>query len=64
MISKETRCDPISWTLIPNVIHLCVAFIIIIRRPDLKIEDDDEKKLWIVDMTCPNEKNIGEKHRE
>ena len=30
LISKETRCDPISWTLIPNVIHLCVAFIIII----------------------------------
>ena len=28
------------------------------------IENDDEKKLWIVDMACPNEKNIGEKHRE
>ena len=34
------------------------------RRPDLMIEDDDEKKLWVVDMACPNEKNIGEKHRE
>ena len=27
-------------------------------------ENDEEKKLWIVDMACPNEKNIGEKHRE
>ena len=34
------------------------------RRPDLMIEDDDEKKVWIVDMACRNEKNIGEKHRE
>ena len=34
------------------------------KRPDLMIEIDDEKKLWIVDMACPNEKNIGEKHRE
>ena len=34
------------------------------RRPDLLIEDDDEKKLWIVDMACPNEKNVSEKHRE
>ena len=28
------------------------------------IENDEEKKLWIVDMECPNEKNIGEKHCE
>ena len=34
------------------------------RRPDVMIEIDEEKKLWIVDMACPNEKNIGEKHRE
>ena len=34
------------------------------RRPDVMIENDEEKKLWIVDMACPNEKNIGEKHRE
>ena len=34
------------------------------RRPDLMIEYDDEKKLWIVDMASPNEKNIGEKYRE
>ena len=33
-------------------------------RPDVMIENDEEKKLWIVDMACPNEKNIGEKHRE
>ena len=25
---------------------------------------DDEKKLWIVDMACPNEKNIGKKQSE
>ena len=34
------------------------------RRPDAMIENDEEKKLWIVDITCRNEKNIGEKHRE
>ena len=34
------------------------------RRPDVMIENDEEKKLWIVDMACPDEKNIGEKHRE
>ena len=34
------------------------------RRPDVMIENDEEKKLWIVDRACPNEKNIGEKHRE
>ena len=34
------------------------------RRPDVVIENDEEKKLWTVDMACPNEKNIGEKHRE
>ena len=28
------------------------------------IENDEEKKLWIKDMACPNGKNIGEKHRE
>ena len=31
------------------------------RRPDVTIENDEEKKLWIVDMACPNEKNIGER---
>ena len=33
-------------------------------RPDVMIANDEEKKLWIVDMACPNEKNISEKHRE
>ena len=28
------------------------------------IENDDEKKLWIVHMACPNENSIGEKYRE
>ena len=28
------------------------------------IENNEQKKLWIMDMACPNEKNIGEKHRE
>ena len=27
------------------------------RRPDVMIENDEEKKLWIVDMACPYEKN-------
>ena len=34
------------------------------RRPNVMIENDQEKKLWIVDMACPNEKNICDKHRE
>ena len=34
------------------------------RRPDAMIENDEEKTLWIMDMACPNEKNISEKHRE
>ena len=28
------------------------------------IENHKVKKLWIVDMGCPDEKSIGEKHRE
>ena len=34
------------------------------RRPDVMIENDEEKKLWIMDVACPNEKNIDEKHHE
>ena len=34
------------------------------RRPDVMIENDEEKKLRIMDMACPYEKNIGEKHYE
>ena len=34
------------------------------RRPDLIIEENDEKKIWIVDMACPMEKNIEKKIQE
>ena len=34
------------------------------RRPDIMIENNEEKMLRIVDMACPDEKNISEKHRE
>ena len=34
------------------------------RKSDVMIENDEEKKLWIVDMACLDEKNIGEKRRE
>ena len=34
------------------------------RRPDAMIENDEEKKLWIMDKVCPDEKNTGEKHHE
>ena len=34
------------------------------RKQDVMIENDEEKKLWIVDIACPNEKNIGEKHHK
>ena len=34
------------------------------RRPDLTLEDRAKKKIWIVDMACPQEHNISDKHRE
>ena len=34
------------------------------RRPDLTLEDRAQKKIWIVDMACPQEHNISDKHRE
>ena len=34
------------------------------RRPDLILEYTNEKKIWIVDMACPNEKNITSKYNE
>ena len=34
------------------------------RRPDLTLEDRANKKIWIVDMACPQEHNISDKHRE
>ena len=34
------------------------------RRPDVILENDEEKRLWIIDIACPSEWNIGEEHRE
>ena len=34
------------------------------RRPDLTLEDGANKKIWIIDMACPQEHNISHKHRE
>ena len=34
------------------------------RRPDLILEDNKEKKIFIIDMACPNESNIAKKRRE
>ena len=34
------------------------------RRPDLTLEDRVGKRIWLVHMACPQEQNIGEKHRE
>lgn len=33
------------------------------RRPDLTLEDEKERKIWIVDMSCPQEQNIEEATR-
>ena len=30
------------------------------RRPDLILEDEAAKKIWVIDMACPMEKNIDE----
>ena len=34
------------------------------RRPHLTLEDRANKMIWIVDMACPQEHNISDKHRE
>ena len=34
------------------------------RRPDVTIEDKNGKKIWIIDMACPSEKNVSDKYRE
>ena len=34
------------------------------RRPDLTLEDKRQKKVWICDMTCPQQRNIEEKRVE
>ena len=30
------------------------------RRLDMTLEDERQKKIWLVDMWCPQEKNIEE----
>ena len=35
-----------------------------VRRPDLKLEDQDERNLLSVDMACTNESNKTEKQAE
>ena len=34
------------------------------RRPDLTLEDKNQKKIWICDMTCPQQQNIEAKRIE
>ena len=34
------------------------------RRPDLILEDKEKKKIWICDMTCPQQLNIEIKRTE
>ena len=34
------------------------------RRPDLILEDNERKKIWILDMACPMEINLDEKKKE
>lgn len=34
------------------------------RRPDLTLEDKQQKKIWICDMTCPQQQNIEAKRVE
>jgi len=34
------------------------------RRPDLTLEDKKQKKIWICDMTCPQQRNIEAKRVE
>lgn len=34
------------------------------RRPDVTIEMREEKKIWLIDMACPSEYNVEEKHQE
>ena len=34
------------------------------RRPDLTLEDNAKKKIWICDMACPQQWNIGAKRLE
>ena len=34
------------------------------RRPDVTIESKKDNKIWLVDMACPSEYNVEEKHRE
>ena len=34
------------------------------RRPDVIIELKKEKKIYLVDMACPNEGNVNAKHLE
>ena len=33
------------------------------HKPDMTLEDVREKRIWIVDMSCPQEKNIEEVNR-
>ena len=31
------------------------------KRPDLTLEDEEKKYIWICDMACPQEINVEEK---
>ena len=55
----EKNCKNIRWDF-----ELTMRKTTSARRPDTMIENDEEKTLRIVDMACPDEKNISEKHRE
>ena len=33
------------------------------RRPDLTLEDEKARKIWLLDMSCPQEQNIEEATR-
>ena len=55
----ENNFVKIWWNYEWQTPHQCTN-----RRPDLVVMEKEEKKIWIMDMACPIEKNVEMKERE
>ena len=73
LLPANTACFTVRWekgcVLKGNGFKLCWDFehrmrkTSSARRPDLTLEDEKARKIWLVDMSCPQEQNIKEATR-
>ena len=68
MFGSKARghCMHVFLVVIIIIIHFeyCMRKTSSARRPDLTLEDLQERKIWLIDMACPSDSNIENKLRE